>query len=141
MIIALCFGVVITIASFWGGATLLISRGGWARLAKEFATPAVPAGKRRGYVSAHFRPLTSYKNSVAVTLTAEGIHLAMMPLFRVGHPPLLIPWQYVERCSEQSLFSLSKLRIELNAAGVELDIMLPTAIKAEVDACLAKRGL
>ncbi len=141
MIVASGLGVVILFVAFWCVTCSLISRSGWAGLAKEFATTLSPAGKRFRFVSALFRPLTSYKNSIRVTLTDAGIHLAVMPLFRVGHPPLLIPWQHVERYEEHKVLAYSKLRIEINAAGIAFDIMLPAGSKADVDAYLAKRGL
>ena len=135
-------GVVVLFIIFWCLVTLLISKFAWARLAKQFAaTVSSPFGKCYGYVSVLFRPLTSYNNCVKVTLTDAGILLAVKPLFRVGHPPLLIPWQYVEGCAEKKIWWFSTLRIELNAADVGFDIILPPASKANIDGYLATRGL
>jgi len=139
MIVSIGIGGMIIFVGFWCAISLLISKFGWAKLAKDFTATAVPAGKRYGFVSAWFRPLTSYKNSLKVTLTDEGVHLAMNPLFRMGHPPLLIPWQHVVRCSEHHVLAYSKLRIDICAAGVQFAIVLPTRSKADVDRYRAKR--
>jgi len=141
MPVATGLGVVTLFVIFWCTVTWVISKFGWARLAKEFATTSTATGKRYGCVSVLFRPLISYNNCVKVGLSDVGIHLAMMPLFRIGHPPLLIPWRFVERYAERKMWWCSTLRIELNAAEVSFDIMLPVASKPDIDGYLAKRGL
>jgi hypothetical protein len=36
--------------------------------------------------------MSSYSNVLTVSIEPEGLRLAVMVLFRVGHPPVLIPW-------------------------------------------------
>jgi hypothetical protein len=36
--------------------------------------------------------LTNYSACLTVGANNSGLYLAVFPLFRVGHPPLLIPW-------------------------------------------------
>jgi hypothetical protein len=33
-----------------------------------------------------------YNGALTVGVNAAGMYLAMLPLFRLGHPPLFIPW-------------------------------------------------
>jgi len=37
--------------------------------------------------------LMSFRNVVEVDVDSQGLYLATFPLFRVGFPPLHIPWQ------------------------------------------------
>jgi hypothetical protein len=36
--------------------------------------------------------MVSYNNCLTIGVTDEGLYLAVFPLFRPGHPPLLIDW-------------------------------------------------
>lgn len=35
----------------------------------------------------------TYENCVTMKATDQGLHLSLIILFRIGHPPLLIPWE------------------------------------------------
>ncbi|MGD9850764.1 MAG: hypothetical protein AB7T38_05825 [Nitrospirales bacterium] len=37
--------------------------------------------------------LFTYENCVTMKATNEGLHLSLIILFRIGHHPLLIPWE------------------------------------------------
>jgi hypothetical protein len=37
--------------------------------------------------------MMSYNNCLTVGSNPEGLYLAVLFLFRVGHPPLFVPWQ------------------------------------------------
>lgn len=65
--------------------------GGWRALAPRFATnrPLPPGAS--WFVSARFGPI-NYLGSVAVASLPEGLYLARLPVFRLLHPPILVPW-------------------------------------------------
>ena len=73
--------------------------GGWFALSQRFRKQAEPYGEIRsvgpfGYgVRMRFR--TNYGNVIRLTSTADALYLSMLFLFRVGHPPLCIPWKEI----------------------------------------------
>jgi len=79
---------------WWGTLMLLSALGGWARLAETFSAREAPAGRcfsmQDGMVG-----WVSYNACLSVSVSAEGLHLSVMFPFRVGHPPLFIPWTAV----------------------------------------------
>lgn len=38
------------------------------------------------------RRWTNYNNCLVVGANKYGLYIAVLPIFRVGHPPLFIPW-------------------------------------------------
>jgi hypothetical protein len=39
--------------------------------------------------------MANYNNCVTIGANFQGIHLSVLFLFRVGHPPIFIPWEDV----------------------------------------------
>ena len=76
---------------FWCGVTALIGRLGWARLAASYRTDAGATGQTFRGVSGMVG-VSSYQNVLTVSIEPDGLRLAVMLPFRVGHPPVLIPW-------------------------------------------------
>lgn len=76
--------------AFWCGVVKMLSLVGWRRLAQyrlpgSLGWPTTTVGRATlGGIS--------YKNVLKAGAQAEGLTLEAMFLFRVGHPPLLIPW-------------------------------------------------
>jgi hypothetical protein len=70
---------------------LLANIGGWSRLARHYQTQTEFAGKKWHFKSGRMG-LTNYSACLTVGANNSGLYLAVFPLFRVGHPPLLIPW-------------------------------------------------
>ena len=71
---------------------LLLSRiGGWNLLAQHFAARRPPEGKKFRSQSARLNGV-SYNNCLTIYVSSGGLYLHMTPIFRTGHPDLLIPW-------------------------------------------------
>ena len=64
---------------------------GWSSLARHYRAADRFTGKLR-----HFRSgkigWSNYSGCLTVGANSEGLYLAVIFLFRVGHPPLFIPW-------------------------------------------------
>ena len=50
------------------------------------------------------RWIAGYGNCLTVGASPDGFYLAISPLFRFRHPPLLIPWTEVEITRRKLLF-------------------------------------
>jgi hypothetical protein len=68
---------------------------GWAELAKYYRSDAPFEGERWTFCSCRMRWLTHYGGCVTVGANEYGLYLALFSLFRIWHPPLLIPWHEV----------------------------------------------
>jgi hypothetical protein len=78
----------------WILVSLVISRvGGWSLLAKVYLAQADTLdGDSWKFQSIQMRWATNYGNCVTVRANPLGLGLSVLFLFRLGHPPLLIPW-------------------------------------------------
>ncbi|GEM_PF-644924 len=74
-----------------GGWTVAIM-GGWARLADRHRAGSRPSGHVFRFQSMSLGRFTGYGNMLTMIVAKEGLYLAPIFLWRVGHPPLLIPW-------------------------------------------------
>jgi len=89
------FGVSLGL-SLWVGVSLLMSLiGGWAFLRRRFRLSGTFKGKRWSYQSGQMRFIAGYRNCLTLGANDEGLYMATSLLFRIGHPPLLIPWSQI----------------------------------------------
>ncbi len=98
-------GFTIFFAAMWTGILHLIAAiGGWSRLVRVYPGNALAksgAGGQSGqaakgqsynWVSMQLGWIAQYSSVLTVSVTAQGLHIAPMIFFKIGHPPLLIPW-------------------------------------------------
>ena len=77
----------------WMAVCKLISAvGGWKILSRDYRANASFAGRKMWLKSIGLRRWTNYNNCITVGADKYGLYLAVLPIFRVGHPPLFIPW-------------------------------------------------
>jgi hypothetical protein len=112
-------------ALYWCLICVMIARlGGWSRLARDYAltTPPPQAILRGQSLRMGF---FSYNRSVRMAAGDAGLYLATFPLFRAGHPPLLLPWSAVSaaRTRRLLLVSVVELTIEATPRPVRLQIV------------------
>jgi hypothetical protein len=85
-----------TFAALWIGITFLIgATGGWRTLSKTYAATNEFTGKRWHMQSGTMGGFARYNNILTIGADARGLYLAVFALFRPGHPPLFIPWEFV----------------------------------------------
>jgi hypothetical protein len=81
---------------FWVVIVKLIARtGGWRALAASYKAAYPFEGTKFRFQSARLRRKMSYNNVLTVGANRDGIYLKMSFIFRIGHPPLFIPWEDV----------------------------------------------
>ena len=80
--------------TLWCCICLLASwLGGWRRLAEHYATDRDFTGTRRArFCTVTLRPRTNYGRCVTIGVEEDGLWFSVLPIFRLGHPPLVIPW-------------------------------------------------
>jgi hypothetical protein len=72
--------------------TIVARASGWAALAAVYRLQESFDGQRWHFQTAQMRWATNYGNCLTVGVSPRGLYLAVLFLFRPGHPPLLIPW-------------------------------------------------
>jgi hypothetical protein len=76
----------------WCAVCLMLAwAGGWSRLARSYRAAGKPAGRSFWMQSARFG-WVDYNNCLTMRVSEAGLYLAVFPLFRLAHPPLLLPW-------------------------------------------------
>jgi hypothetical protein len=91
------FGFPIFFVAVWllaGSLVALMS--GWRCLGDQYRCDAEFPVASRSMQSGTMRFNTRYGNVLRVGIDSCSLHLAVMPLFRVGHPHLCIPWSDIE---------------------------------------------
>ena len=90
------FSIPIYIVFFimvWMAVCKLISAvGGWNILSRDYRANSAFDGKKIWLKSVGLRRWTNYNNCITVGGDKYGLYLAVLPIFRVGHPPLFFPW-------------------------------------------------
>lgn len=77
---------------FWMAVVGLIGKMAWGPLARAYPAADWPArGYKVSWQSARIG-LSSYSSAINAVATPEGLFLRPTLFFRVGHPPVFIPW-------------------------------------------------
>lgn len=86
---------------------------GWRKLAERFRLRSSFTGVSWGLQSAYMRWASHYGNCLNVGADSAGLKLSVVFLFRVGHPPLFIPWSEISVVRRSSFLFFRRVRLEL----------------------------
>ena len=86
---------------------------GWAILSRRFRFTGTFCGQSWPFRSARMRFQVHYGNCLSMGADESGLYLAVFPIFRIGHPPLLIPWSEVFIMSGAKGFIFKKRELRL----------------------------
>ena len=126
----------VAFVGLWCAITYLLAlMSGWRRLAAHYAADMPAGGERFRFRSAK-TGFVRYNHCLTFAATAEGLHLWLLPPFRLGSPPLLVPWAEVSATLVRDLFFGS---ITLRFARVpRIRMRIATALGEQIAA--ASRG-
>jgi len=101
-LIVLAFPILF--GAMWiGVVSLLGAMSGWRSMAAAFPAAWDPTAQRFTFGSASIGwrgfPV-SYRSILTVEVGDAGIGLSVMRMFGFNHPPMTIPWEAVESCTE-----------------------------------------
>ena len=92
-VIALAIIIPIAFAAIWCCAGYLVAlTGSWRLLGQRFRLQGEFTGPTRAMQSARLRFGTNYNNVLTIGADQNGLFMVPFVLFRMGHPPLFIPW-------------------------------------------------
>ncbi|MFZ2490141.1 MAG: hypothetical protein WA208_01520 [Thermoanaerobaculia bacterium] len=124
---ALCLAPV-----FWILASVALSViGGWSRLASVYRATIWP---EHGYVwkgqSGAMRFGTHYGGCLNIAADQNGLYLKPFLLFRIGHPPLFIPWNHVA-ATEKTTWFMKRLALSFRDAE-DVPVVLSGTLGREI---------
>lgn len=101
-------GVILGILCFvaaWAIMFTLISRvGGWALVAEQYRCQETFTGATWSFQKGQMRWMVGYNNCLTVGADPRGLYISILFPFRLGHPPLFIPWRDISRASKKVLW-------------------------------------
>jgi hypothetical protein len=108
----------IVFAAMWCTISLFIGyMSGWAVLAREFAVEEKPDGESWRLRSANMKNWSSYSGCLTFSISSKGLWLSVFFPFRIGHAPLLIPWNKLTASKEKRFFLTV---VKLEALGIPI---------------------
>ena len=84
--------ILLFIILWVGVCKLIAAAGGWRILARDYRADSIFDGKKLWLKSIGMRSWTNYSNCINIGANKYGLYLSVIPIFRVGHPPLFFPW-------------------------------------------------
>lgn len=101
--------------------------GGWSQLTDRYRGTSSKAEAKWGFESASMRRMAAYPGCLKFSVGREGLGISILFLFRVGHPPLLIPWTDIT-AHELEAQVIKKVRLKFaKESNVPLTISLKLA--------------
>ena len=127
--------IVLIIAGFfpafillWVGVILLLSwLSGWNALGKHYREVTPFEGERLQMVSGRLRNGVNYRAVLTMGANSEGISLTVFFPFRIGHPPLFIPWSEIS-ISKEKLFFMDAVGLRFSAEPTIKLILMPKVV-------------
>lgn len=126
LIIAIVIVFPVFFIGIWSGVCYLIAAiGGWQGLARKYETAKdTPVDQKFTGQYGKFG-LSNYKYTLTVGFSSNGLFFANNPLFRIGHPPMLIPWSTVKLISSNG----SMLHLQVDDTNIWLNKKLLSNFK------------
>ena len=109
---------------------LLSSIGGWKKLASVYRYEGRFSGRRWRFRSCRMSRYVNYNNCLIFGAGTEGLYINILPLFRIQHPPLLIPWSEIKtEKTKGMIFAYWKLSF---ARASNTEIRLSAALAEQI---------
>jgi hypothetical protein len=95
------YGFAIFFVTLWCVISFFISfLGGWHSLSRRFKKQSEPYGETKSagplFYRVQMRFRANYGNIIRLTAAEDALYLSILFFFRVGHPPLRIPWNEIQ---------------------------------------------
>jgi hypothetical protein len=116
--------IVLGLVAIWCGACLLLSLGGWSKLACDYTTDLIPVRYTHRWQSCRIGA-TRYGGCVHFGVIERGVFITAFWLFRPGHPPLFIPWTELLALDRNEAIGKSRFRCGSTST---VKVSLPTTV-------------
>lgn len=125
--------LIVAFPLMWVGISLALAHtGGWAKLARQYPVTLNCTGPtfyfRSGFVGS-----VSYKSCLVLMTCETGLRLSVLLPFRLGHPPLFIPWTEFHSVSEKRALFVRFLDTYVGTPVVA-NVVLPIWVREHIPA-------
>lgn len=96
---------------------------GWQALAEKYPGGGQaddPMVRWKWWQSMGMRARCSYNNCLILGISPKGLALRMPLVFRIGHPPILLPWQAIESAETGKIWWVKTIRLHLRDPRLSL---------------------
>ena len=102
----------------WCGTSfLLAAMGGWRRLAESFRAGDEPSG-RFFFMQSGKVGLVNYASCLTIYSAPNGFYLSVWLPFRLGHPPLFIPWSAIRNATTRRFLWFERVEFDVGSPSV-----------------------
>jgi hypothetical protein len=112
---------------FWVGISFTLGMFGWRHLAHSYPAERTSQG-RTWYMEWGQIGLTHYRAALILTATMEGLRIAVLFPFRIGHPPIFIPWEDLSAVRDRWTFIPVVHLVAAKVPSVRIKLSKRTAI-------------
>ncbi|MFZ1941210.1 MAG: hypothetical protein WBA18_22845 [Terracidiphilus sp.] len=110
-------GFVIGFVALWCAICYLISfLTGWRALVQRFTKSSEPLGETHTagpfFYTVYMRFWSHYSSVIRITSASDALYLSVLFPFRIGHPPLRIPWDEIKLNRARRYF-IAKIELTL----------------------------
>jgi hypothetical protein len=106
---------------------------GWRSLARLYRASTPFQGRRFHFSSAQFGGWVGYNGSFTPGADHTGLFIAVWPIFRICHPPLMVPWSEIQVSVEKRRWLTVVLLtfVRVPSARVRISLRLAERLAAE----------
>jgi hypothetical protein len=117
LVIILVLGPLLFVGVLSLSLLLISSLGGWRQLADTFPANGPPTGTRFRMQSGSVG-WVNYSGCLTVYSSPDGIYLSVMWPFRLGHPPLFIPWTEIHDVTTRRMLWMEDAFFDVGSPSV-----------------------
>lgn len=128
LVFAIVGGFLIIFPLFWCFVVWMLSRiSGWHRLAARHASGSrLVTGTRHCGVTGMVGAV-GHRGTLTLHFDSEGFFIEVMPLFKVGHPRLFIPWTEISGRKDRTVLWWKSVSLSIGQPQITT-ITLPAAL-------------
>ncbi|WP_428655867.1 hypothetical protein [Runella sp.] len=112
-------GFIVVFSILWSGICFLIAWvSGWRHLASLYQTTPLKEGFYTGIYGRI--GLANYNGVLRLGFSEKGMYLHVMPLFKLGHDALLIPWSELKNVQQSNSIFGNYVKCKVDGVTISL---------------------
>jgi len=136
----LLFVPILLFPLVWVFTVWLITLLGWSRLARRYALRGSFHGHVRSFQSGIIGGFSRYNGVLVIGWGEQGLFLHVFFLFRINHPPLLIPWDEIQEAISDTYWFTKRLRLRMRAPDAPMVTLFGAVTERALDAYMQETG-
>lgn len=106
----------------------ILSKKGWTGLASRYQYMDIFTGERVGIISAAINGV-NYGNCLLLQYNRDGIYLRPVFIFRLFHPPVLIPWKEIKTVRDKKMLLVTVKELVVGDPAIAFIQMKPATVE------------